>query len=309
MRCPNCGAENRPGARFCRRCAAPLSGTTAPGRAISGQASPVASLVVWRGPQAGRTFTLHEGTNTVGRAPDNDVLLSEESVSRHHVQIVVQPEGVWIQDVGSTIGTLVNGRRITGSTWLRSGDTVQVGGSVILGVQIAPVEISARSAIMAPPPAPAAAVPFATPLPTPAPGAAIPSAPRPQARPRRWGWAAGGVVALLVVVAAVGVLALRSFPGATSSGVVEETPISEGAVTEEQARQIVQEVVEGAFPQFVGSEPVFYRAEFEGKSFYQATYSASQTVTDGDGNPVEWEEIVSISVDKDTGEVSVAVSN
>jgi len=271
----------------------------------------VASLIVRRGSQVGQTFTLNEGTNAVGRAPDNDVILSEESISRHHAQIVVQPEGVWIEDLGSTVGTLVNGRRVTGSTWLRSGDTVQVGGSVTLDVQVAPVAAPVPSPVRAPAPAPVVAAPLATPAPTPVPTpvAAISSAPRPKARRRRWVWAAGGVAALLMVIAAVGVIALRPFSGATGGAVAEETPIREGAVTEEEAQQIVQEVVEGAFPQFTDSEPVFYRAEFEGRSFYRATYSASQTVADGSGNPVEWEEVVSISVNEDTGEVSVAVSN
>jgi len=78
-------------------------------------------------------------------------------------------------------------------------------------------------------------------------------------------------------------------------------------VTEEEARQIAQDIIEDAFPQFVDSEPDFYRAEFEGRPFYCATYSGSQTATDADGNPVELVEIVSISVDEESGEVSLAV--
>jgi len=138
MRCPNCGVENRPGAKFCRQCAARLIETAAPGRTIaSGQASPAVSLVAQRGPQAGQTFALHDGINTIGRAPSNDVLLSEPSISRRHARIVVRPEGVWIEDLGATAGTLVNGQRVTGSTWLRPGDVVQLGGTVTLGVRVA----------------------------------------------------------------------------------------------------------------------------------------------------------------------------
>jgi len=150
MRCPNCGVENRPGAQFCRQCAAPLTGAAAPGRAAPRQASPTVSLVIQRGPQAGQMFTLRDGVNTVGRDPGNDVLLYEDSVSRSHARVVVQPEGVWIEDLGSTSGTLVNGQRVTGSTWLRSGDVVQLGGRSGSGLPEVRCAEPARSALLCP---------------------------------------------------------------------------------------------------------------------------------------------------------------
>ena len=51
MRCPNCGTENRPGARFCRQCAGPLAGFAAPGGPASVQGSPTFSLTVQSGHQ------------------------------------------------------------------------------------------------------------------------------------------------------------------------------------------------------------------------------------------------------------------
>jgi len=104
----------------------------------------------------------------------------------------------------------------------------------------------------------------------------------------------------------VGLIGMKILSG---DAVAENTPVPGGAVTEEEARQIAQDIIEDAFPQFVDSEPDFYRAEFEGRPFYCATYSGSQTATDADGNPVELVEIVSISVDEESGEVSLAVSN
>jgi hypothetical protein len=307
MRCPNCGTENRPGARFCKQCATRLIETAAPGRAAPGQAASAMSLVVQRGPQAGQTFTLHGGINTIGRAPGNDVLLSEGSVSRSHARIVVQPEGVRIEDLGSTSGTLVNGQRVTGPTWLRSGDTVQVGGVVTLGVQVTPAMAPAFPAAPPSVAAPTVAAPPVTPTPAPGPAVAAPPARPPKTRRRRrWIWAAGGMAALLVVVAVAGVIGMKILSG---GAVAEHTPVAGGAVTEEEARQIAQDIIEDAFPQFVDSTPDFYRAEFEGRPFYCATYSGDQTVTDVDGNPVELVEIVSISVDEESGEVSVAVSN
>jgi hypothetical protein len=257
--------------------------------------------VVQRGSQSGQTFALREGANTIGRAPGNDVLLPEGSVSRRHARVVVQSEGVWIEDLGSTVGTFVNGQRVTDATWLRSGDKVQVGDAVTLGVRVAPG--------MAPHPAPpsrtrargdAGAV-------RPAQRAAAPSkAPRR----RRWIWVVVGAAALVVAIVAAGALGIRMLSETPEDVAMEkETPTDGGPVTEEEARQIVQDVVEHAFPQFAESDPSFYRAECEDKSFYRATYSADQTITDGDGNPVGLMEIVSISVDEETGEISVAASN
>ena len=318
MKCPNCGTENRPRSRFCQQCAAPLTGVAAPGRAAPGQASPAVSLVAQRGPQAGQTFALHDGVNTIGRDPGNDVLLTESSVSRSHARIVVQPEGVWVEDLGSTSGTLVNGQRVTASTWLRSGDAVQVGGSVILGIQVGPVMAPAFPAVPPSVAAPTTGPPLAAagqvcprcgaqnrpgvrfcehcaaPLIEIAP--TVP-APPPRRRRWRWVWVLGGVTALLVV-AVVGAIVgarLAGLPG--------------GAVTEQEALQIAEEIIEDEFPQFVGSEPNFYRTEFEDRSFYRATYSQIRTVPGADGDPVELKEIVIISVDEETGEVDVAVSN
>jgi len=119
-----------------------------------------------------------------------------------------------------------------------------------------------------------------------------------------------GAAALVVVVVAAGVIGMRMLSETPGDIAMEKgTPTGGGPVTEEEARQIVQDVVEHAFPQFVESDPSFYRAECEDKSFYRATYSAEQAVTDGDGNSVGLMEIVSISVDEETGEISVAASN
>ena len=234
MRCRNCGTDNRPGARFCRHCGAPLTGLAAPGGAVSSQASPAVSLVAQRGPQAGQVFALHDGVNAIGRAPGNDVLLTESSISRRHARITVRPEGVWIEDLGSTAGTLVNGQRVTASTWLRSGDVVQLGGVVTLGVQVA----SAMAPVLpaAPPSvaAPTAAEPLvaavqaclrcgarnrpgarfceqcAAPL-----AADVAAAParRPKRRRRRWAIAAGLIGASVLGVLTVAALYFRPLLG------------------------------------------------------------------------------------------------
>lgn len=62
----------------------------------------------------------------LGRALDNDVILDDTSVSRHHARLVPRV-GYWqIEDLGSTHGTYVNNRRVT-SAPLRAGDRLRLG--------------------------------------------------------------------------------------------------------------------------------------------------------------------------------------
>jgi DNA-binding NtrC family response regulator len=64
---------------------------------------------------------------TIGREADNTLCIPEAAISRYHARIESQPDGDdWIVDLGSTNGTLVNGRRVQ-SQPLREHDVVRVG--------------------------------------------------------------------------------------------------------------------------------------------------------------------------------------
>ncbi|MFI6284987.1 DUF1707 and FHA domain-containing protein [Streptomyces sp. NPDC051018] len=63
----------------------------------------------------------------IGRDPANGLRLSHESVSRLHAELSLH-NNVWIlRDLGSTNGTTVNGRRVTGAVPVRDGDMVAFG--------------------------------------------------------------------------------------------------------------------------------------------------------------------------------------
>jgi hypothetical protein len=93
-------------------------------------------LVVQTGPQACQTFMVEEGINSIGRDPANKVVLADRSVSQNHAHIVRSVEGVWIEDLGSTTGTFVNGQQLTESVWLQPGDVVHIGPTVALALQL-----------------------------------------------------------------------------------------------------------------------------------------------------------------------------
>jgi len=63
---------------------------------------------------------------SVGRTPENDLQIDAKFVSRHHAVILAGPAHTIIEDLNSTNGVLVNGRRITRQT-LKDGDAVMIG--------------------------------------------------------------------------------------------------------------------------------------------------------------------------------------
>ena len=82
----------------------------------------------WLAPAAGAPPIVPLGAEVVlGRHPDCEVHLDDDSVSRRHAALR-RREGVWmLVDLGSTNGTWVNGRRVGARTPVRRGDLVQLG--------------------------------------------------------------------------------------------------------------------------------------------------------------------------------------
>jgi len=73
------------------------------------------------------TFRLLPGTlKTMGRAPRADFVVDTALVSRVHCRFVVNDHEVQLEDLGSTNGTFVNGKKVMKAT-LANGDTLTVG--------------------------------------------------------------------------------------------------------------------------------------------------------------------------------------
>src|SRR5271165_1165975 len=66
----------------------------------------------------------------IGRSSDLDMVLVEDMVSRKHARIQTQGEQIWIEDLGSTNGTFVNGEKIKRAR-LKEGDRVLIGTSIL----------------------------------------------------------------------------------------------------------------------------------------------------------------------------------
>lgn len=74
-----------------------------------------------------QSYAVLRSPTKIGRLADNDIVLSDKRVSRHHAE-VVQQSGRWVvRDTGSTNGTALNGKMIKEAP-LKPGDKVSLGG-------------------------------------------------------------------------------------------------------------------------------------------------------------------------------------
>jgi pSer/pThr/pTyr-binding forkhead associated (FHA) protein len=78
--------------------------------------------------EKGFTRTLDSAPVVVGRTPECDLRLEQdEFASARHARFEPRRDGVWVEDVGSTNGTFVNGVRVGHPRRLAPGDVVRIG--------------------------------------------------------------------------------------------------------------------------------------------------------------------------------------
>jgi signal transduction histidine kinase len=70
------------------------------------------SVYITDGPNKGASFNLNEGITTIGRNPDNDIPISDKGVSRHHGKFIKRDNRVFIIDLNSLHGVLIDGQKI-----------------------------------------------------------------------------------------------------------------------------------------------------------------------------------------------------
>jgi hypothetical protein len=87
-------------------------------------------LVVVKSPalEEGRELELDSAALLLGRGSTNDVNLArDEYASTKHARVEPRRDGVWVEDVGSTNGTYLNGIRLSRARKLAAGDIVRIG--------------------------------------------------------------------------------------------------------------------------------------------------------------------------------------
>ena len=104
----------------------------APGEAASLGLAPSkrAMLVVLKSPALddGEEVPIDSLPVSIGRGGQNEIPLDgDEFASAQHARFESRRDGLWVEDVGSTNGTFVNGARVTTPRRLTKGDVVRVG--------------------------------------------------------------------------------------------------------------------------------------------------------------------------------------
>lgn len=104
----------------------------APGQAAALGLAPAtrAKLVVLKSPalDAGEEVPVDSLPVAIGRGGQNEVPLEgDEFASAQHARFEAKRDGLWVEDIGSTNGTFVNGARVTTPRRLSKGDVVRVG--------------------------------------------------------------------------------------------------------------------------------------------------------------------------------------
>jgi pSer/pThr/pTyr-binding forkhead associated (FHA) protein len=77
---------------------------------------------------AGEDYELNSAQLTIGRGNQNDIpIATDEYASARHARFEPRQDGVWVQDLGSTNGTFLNGTRLDRPRRLTRGDIVRIG--------------------------------------------------------------------------------------------------------------------------------------------------------------------------------------
>jgi pSer/pThr/pTyr-binding forkhead associated (FHA) protein len=84
-------------------------------------------LLFRTGALAGMDETFSTDEVLIGRDPIHPLTIDDVKVSRDHARIFCEGEQLFIEDLGSTNGTFINGKRVSKPAQLRSGDLVSLG--------------------------------------------------------------------------------------------------------------------------------------------------------------------------------------
>jgi serine/threonine protein kinase len=85
----------------------------------------------------GQRIPLRAAGTSLGRVPDNDIVLRDSDVSRHHARIYCEATSWFVVDLGSTNGTYINDRQLTPHVAcpLAPGDTLRLGHATVFRVR------------------------------------------------------------------------------------------------------------------------------------------------------------------------------
>lgn len=93
---------------------------------------PYAFVVVLSGGARGTTLVVDTLPAELGRSPDADLVLDDDTVSRRHAVLRGDRDSLQVEDLGSSNGTAINGNPMVGALSLLDGDLVSFGSATCL---------------------------------------------------------------------------------------------------------------------------------------------------------------------------------
>jgi pSer/pThr/pTyr-binding forkhead associated (FHA) protein len=103
--------------------------------------APNYQLKMRAGATPGEIYPLEQEEVVVGRDLANDIAISDPEVSRRHARFVMKEGVVFVEDLGSTNGTFLNGTRLSSPQPLRPGDTITFGDKIVMVFEEAGLEM------------------------------------------------------------------------------------------------------------------------------------------------------------------------
>lgn len=91
-------------------------------------------IVVKSGEEIEKIYLLDKPVNTIGRDPNNEIVIDDIEISRNHLKINVNENLLLIEDLNSTNGTFLNGKRIQKVKEVTDGDLISLGKNIVLEV-------------------------------------------------------------------------------------------------------------------------------------------------------------------------------
>ncbi|MEJ5914586.1 FHA domain-containing protein FhaB/FipA [Pseudokineococcus sp. 1T1Z-3] len=89
------------------------------------------AVVVVEGPLRGTSLTLASSPVVIGRSPDSTLVLDDDYASGRHARLFPQDGAWWVEDLGSTNGTLLGRDQLGAATPVRAGAQLRIGRTVL----------------------------------------------------------------------------------------------------------------------------------------------------------------------------------
>lgn len=93
--------------------------------------STVSKVAITSGPRAGTEIPLTGTALSIGRSSDSAIILKDDFTSTHHAKLVLWGNDWMLQDMDSTNGTFLSGKRVSVPTPIHLGDVIKIGASTL----------------------------------------------------------------------------------------------------------------------------------------------------------------------------------